>query len=96
MFPGLTTKLSEDTLVTSTTIRPKADLIRLTSTTTISTIVPYFGGGFSGILFLVPTSGAVALNTAGNILNAVTMANNQPCVLVFSKRIGKWYAGAIS
>jgi len=96
MFPGLTTKLSEEVIATAATISPKADLVRLTGTTTIETINPSFGGGFSGLLFLVPTGGNVATTTTGNIMNAVTMVDEQLCILVYSKAEGKWHAGAIS
>lgn len=96
MFPGLTTKLSEEILASAATITPKADLVRLTGTTAIATIVPNFGGGFSGILFLVPTGGAVSTTTTGNIMNAVAMPDEQVTLLVYSKLEAKWHAGAIS
>lgn len=97
MFPGSTTKLSEELIASATTIYPKADLIRLSGTTAVATIVPTFGGGFSGILFIVPiTAGGVATTTAGNIAAVVTMPINQVTVLVYSKLTGKWYPGAIS
>lgn len=97
MFPGLVTKLSEEVMASATTIAPKADLVRLTGTTAIATISPTFGGGFSGILFLVPTTaGGVATTTAGNISTVVTMPIDQVTVLVYSKLTGKWYPGAIS
>jgi hypothetical protein len=96
MFPGLTTKLSEEVLASAATINPTKDLVRLTGTTSIATIIPHFGGGFSGILILVPTAGAVATLTTGNIAVAVTMADLRATVLVYSKVADKWYPGAIS
>lgn len=96
MFPGTTTKLSEETLVTAATIDIKADVVRLTGTTGIATINPHFGGGFSGIVVLVPTAGDVGLLTTGNITVAVTMADLRATVLVYSKVTGLWYPGAIS
>lgn len=96
MIPGITTKLSEDILASAATIYPKSDIVRLTGTTAIATIIPSFGGGFSGILFLVPTGGNVATTTTGNIKNAVTMVDEQVCVLVYIKSEDKWHAGAIS
>ena len=83
-------------ITTTTAITPKTDLVRLTGTTAIATISPTFGGGFSGILFLVPTAGSVALVTTGNIQKAVTMVVDQVTVLVWSKLAQKWYPGAIS
>lgn len=96
MIPGITTKLSEELIVTAATITPKSDLVRLSGTTTITTISPNFGGGFSGILFLIPTTGSVAVTTVGNIQKAATMPQDQVTVLVYSKLAGKWYPGAIS
>lgn len=96
MFPGLTTKLSESVMASAATLDPKTDIVRLTGTTAIATINPNFGGGFGGILFLVPTGGAVATTTTGNIMNAVTMPDEQVTVLVYIKDEAKWHAGAIS
>lgn len=96
MFPGSTTKLSEEVLASAATISPKADIVRLTGTTAIATITPNFGGGFGGILFLVPTGGNVDTTTTGNIKNAVTMVDEQVCVFVYIKAEAKWHAGAIS
>lgn len=96
MFPGTTTKLSEEVIAAATTIYPKADLVRLTGTTAIATITPAFGGGFSGILILVPTGGNVATTTAGNISVVQTMLNNQATVLVYSKLANKWYPHALA
>jgi len=96
MIPGLTTKLSEELITTAATIKPMTDLVRLTGTTSIATIVPAFGGGFSGILVIVPTGGAVATLTTGNISLAVTMPDKRATVLVYSKKDALWYPGAIS
>ena len=97
MIPGSTTKLTESVVASATSINVKTDLVRLTGTTSIATIIPNFGGGnFSGILVLVPTAGAVALTTAGNITVAVTMADLRATVLVYSRTADAWYPGAIS
>jgi hypothetical protein len=97
MIPGFTTKLSEETLASAATIYPKKDLIILTGTTALATIVPAYGGGFSGVLFIVPTNAAgVATLTTDNIGVAVTMAQFRVTVLVWSKSQSKWYPGAIS
>lgn len=96
MIPGTTTKLSEQTLASAASISPKADLVKVTGTTSIATITPAFGGGFSGILVIVPEDGNVATLTTGNIAVAVTMAQNRASVLVYSKENNVWYPGAIS
>lgn len=91
MFPGLTTKLSEESVASTTSISPKSDLVIVTGSTDIATIIPSFGGGFSGILYLVPVDGAVGLLTTGNIAAAVSMPQNQVTTLTFSKSQQKWY-----
>lgn len=96
MIPGFTTKLSESVVASAASISPKTDLVRVSGTTNIETITPNFGGGFSGILFVVPTDGVVNTVTTGNILVAVAMAQNRVTVLVYSKVANKWYPGAIS
>jgi hypothetical protein len=96
MIPGLTTKLSESVVASAASIDPKTDLIRVSGSTSIATIIPHFGGGFSGILIIVPTDGTVATLTTGNIAVAVSMAVSRATVLVYSKAADKWYPGAIS
>ena len=97
MFPGLTTKISESTVASTTSIDVKTDLVKLTGSTAIATINPkHFGGGFSGMLILVPTDGTLGLLTTGNISVAVTMAQNRSTLLTYSKKDNTWYPGAIS
>lgn len=96
MFPGQTTKLSEETIASGAIVGPKADLTKLTGTTTIENILPSFGGGFSGIVCLVPLDGNIVTTTTGNIPVAVTMPQNRVTVLVYSKKENKFYPGAIS
>lgn len=96
MFPGLTTKISEAVVASTTQISAKTDLIVLTGTTAINEITPNFGGGFSGVLFLVPVDGTVALQTGQNIVAAVTMLQNRVTVLVYSKSEQLWFPHALS
>lgn len=95
MFPGLTTRISEETLASAATIEPKSDLVKLTGSTAVATINPSYAG-FSGILILTPTDGTLGLLTTGNIAVAVTMAQNRATVLVYCASSGVWYPGAIS
>jgi hypothetical protein len=95
MIPGTTTKLSEETVASASSITVKADIVKLTGTTSIATIKPAFAG-FSGIIIIVPTGGAVATLTTGNISLAVTMPDERATVLVYSKEEDTWYPGAIS
>jgi len=96
MIPGIMTRLSESTVASTTTITVKTDLAEITGSTAIATIKAPGQGGFSSVIFLVPTDGTVATVTTGNIPVAVTMAQNRVTVFVYSFRTGKWYPGAIS
>lgn len=96
MIPGLTTKISEEVIASAATINPTKDMILLSGSTALATITPHFGGGFSGILVIVPTDGTVATLTTGNIAIAVTMPQNRATVLTWSKKNAVWYPGAIS
>ena len=97
MFPGLTTKLSEGAVASATSVTlPRVDLVRISGTTSITNFFQQFGGGFSGVTFVVATDGAIILSLGGNIAKAITLAQNQVCMLVFSKATGFWYPGAIS
>ena len=94
MIPGTTSKLTETTVPSGTTISAKSDIVKLTGTTAIQTIIPNFGAGFSGLLFLVTTGGAVTLGTSGNILTGYSIPNNASVVLVYVKSLGKWIINA--
>lgn len=96
MFQGTTSKLSESVVASAATIAPKTDIALVSGTTDIETISPSFGGGFSGILIIVPTDGDVDAVTTGNIAVAVTMPEDRATVLVYCKSTGLWYPGAIS
>lgn len=100
MIPGSTTKVSETVISLSTTVDAKADLLRVTSTTVttvLTTLLPNFGGGYSGVVLLVNDSGnPINLVTTGNIEVARTIPDNFLVPMVFSKLSGKWYPGAIS
>jgi len=96
MIPGKTSKLSEETLASADVMYPKTDVIFVTGSTAISTLVPAFGGGFSGLLFVVPTDGTVATTTTGNVGVAVTMLQNKVTTFVYSKTNAKWYTHALS
>jgi hypothetical protein len=90
MIPGITTKLSESTLASATSISPKTDIVKVTGSTTINTIVPTFGGGFGGFVILIPTDGAITIGTSGNILVGLAAAQNRALMLIFVRSLGKW------
>jgi len=95
MIPGITTKLSEGVVASAATIAPRTDIAFVTGTVGVSNIMGQFGGGFSGILFVVTVDGAVVFSTGGNIAKAVTTVQNQVLVFIFSKARGLWYPGAL-
>lgn len=97
MFPGSSTKLSESTLASATSISPKTDLVNLTGSTQIETIVPaLLGGRNASIIFVVPKDGNLVFGTSGNILVGATVAQNRVCTLVYSEANDKWSIGPIS
>jgi len=95
MIPGLTTKLSELNVAAAATIFAKADIIRVTdttSTTQLTTIIPG-AAGFSQIIALQNKSGAsITMVTTGNIAGTgtITVLNQRMAILVFSKLEAKW------
>lgn len=91
MIPGSTSKLSETTVPSATVIHAKSDIVKVTGTTTIQTINPYFGAGFGGFLVLVPVDGAVTLGTSGNINVGIAAAQNRAVFLVYVKSANKWF-----
>jgi hypothetical protein len=89
MFPGSTTKITTSALVGTATLNPKTDLVVVSGVGPVNTITPNYGGGFSGILILVPTA-ALVLGTTGNILVGATLVVNRATFLVYVKSLGKW------
>jgi len=90
MIPGITTKLSEGTLSAAATISPKTDIVHLISTgVTIDNIVPAFGGGHSGLCFLVPVGGPIIISNTGNVFQGIGSTVNM-IILVYMKRLNKW------
>jgi hypothetical protein len=90
MIPGSTTKLSETTALFNAVLDVKSDILLVNGAGTITTLRPYFGGGQSGQLILVPVTAGVILGTTGNILVGITCAINRPVWLVYCKSLGKW------
>jgi hypothetical protein len=91
MIPGTTSKLSESTVASAATIHAKTDVVLVTGTTAVNTIVPNFGGGFGGFLVLIPvTAGGVTLGTSGNINVGIAAAINRAVFMVYVKSLAKW------
>ena len=90
MIPGMTSKLSESTVASAASISAKTDVILVTGTAQINTISPNYGGGFGGMLILVPVNGSVILGTSGNILVGITAVQNRSVWMNYVRSLGKW------
>jgi hypothetical protein len=90
MIPGTQSKCSESVVASADTIFVKTDMVRITGSTQINTILsPLQGSGM--MVVLIPVDGAVTLGTTGNILVGIAMAQNRAVWLVWNKTVGKWY-----
>jgi len=94
MIPGLQSKISESVVASADTIFAKTDFVRITGAVAINTILsPLMGSGLM-INIVAVDGGAIVLGTTGNILVGLTMAQNRPYTMFWSKTVGKWYIGA--
>lgn len=89
MIPGSVTRLTEATVASTTSIDQKTDIIRVTGSTAVATIVPQFPN-FPGIVVVIPTDGSIVLATTGNILVGITAVINRAVILIWSKEAQKW------
>ncbi len=90
MIPGSVSKLSESTVASAATIFAKTDIVNVTGSTQVNTIIPGLGTAVSQFLVLNPVSGALTLGTTGNIAVGVALVQNRPSILVWSKSAQKW------
>jgi hypothetical protein len=90
MIPGSVSKLSEMTVASAATITAKADLVNVTGTTQVNTIVPGLGTAVSQMCIINPLGATLVLGTSGNIAVGVTLVQNRPSVLIWSKAAQKW------
>lgn len=88
MFSGTIGKMAESTVASAASIAAKTEILRVTGTTQINTILPR---EWSGFCILIPTDGAVTLGTSGNIAVGIIMAQNRAVLLTYVKSLGKWY-----
>jgi hypothetical protein len=91
MIPGSVSKLSETTVASAASISAKADVLKITGSTQVNTILPGLGTGQSQFLVLIPIDGAVTLGASGNINVGIAMAQNRAVFLVFLRSTAKWY-----
>lgn len=93
MIPGRMSKTTEDVVASAATIVVKADLVRITGSTAIDTILcpellSVQGGA---IVYLVAVDGAVTVSTSGNVLVGTSLAQNRAYCFIYSARAAKWY-----
>lgn len=98
MYPGITTRLTYRTVASATTLDADKDVLVLTGTTAIATLTPKSmnKSNQAQILFIIPTGGAVATTTAGNIAVVQSMGNNLVTCLVWIPSLSKWYPHALA
>jgi len=92
MIPGRVARLSEETQASAATIGPvKSDIVKVTGTTQVDTIVPFAGGRVWGqMIIFIPTDGSVILSTAGNILVGITAVINRAVYMTWVVSLQKW------
>lgn len=92
MIPGIVSKLSKSTVASAASITVKTDVVRITGSTQINTILsPLQNNPDDTMVILIPVDGSVILGTSGNILVGITMAQNRAVWLVWDEVAGKWY-----
>lgn len=92
MIPGYgSSRLKEDTVASAATITVKSDLVRLTGTTQVDTILSPINMGRDGFLvfFYTPDAG-VTLSAAGNIAVSQALVTNRLYAYIFSSVAAKW------
>lgn len=90
MIPGSISKMTEATVASAATVYAKTDIMHVTGSTQINTIIPGLGTAQGQFLVLNPVSGALTLGTSGNIAVGVALVQNRPAILVYSKTAQKW------
>lgn len=97
MIPGSVSKLSERVISLTNSVQVASDIIRVSSTATTTVLTTLLsrvvaGQTVGGLLFLVNSSGGnITTLTTGNIAVAMTIADKNMAVLVFSPSSGKWH-----
>jgi hypothetical protein len=92
MIPGRVARLSEEVRASATSIGPvTSDVVKVTGSTQVETILPAFGGQVYGQqIILIPTNGSLVLGASGNILVGITAAQNRGVWMAFVPSLGKW------
>lgn len=89
--PGFVSRFGEERIIAAATIGPvKRELIVLSGTTTLTTILPNFGGQFGQEIRLLTPDGALTIGTTGNILVGTTTSTNLVTILTYYPSQSKW------
>lgn len=89
--PGFVSRFGEERIVAAATIGPvRRELVVLSGTTTLTTIVPNFGGQFGQEVRLLTPDGALTIDTTGNILVGTTTSTNLMTILTWYPSQSKW------
>lgn len=98
MIPGYgASRVREESVASAATIVVKADLIRLTGTTQVDTILAPQNVGRDGVLIFLYTNGAgLTVSAAGNVAVSQALTTNRLYAYIFSTLAGKWIPHAIN
>lgn len=97
MIPGSPSRTTEENVASADVINVRTDLVRLTGSTTINTILSNLFLNKGGVVIgLVAVDGAITLGTSGNILVGQNLAQNRLYFLMYSAVTGKWYIHGVA
>lgn len=98
MYPGVTTRLTSGSVASATSIVGDKDVLLVTGSTAIATIVPKSmnKSGQAQIIFLIPVDGTIATTTADNIVAVQTMLQNRATCFIWVPSTSKWYPHALA
>lgn len=91
-FPGQISKLSERVVASAASVDANADVLIVTGTAAIATIVPKTPGVGNQQVILIPLAAATLVAT-GNIAVGVVLVVNRAQTLVYSRSQNKWFPG---
>lgn len=92
MIPGYgPSRLREEVVASAATITLKGDLIRLTGTTQVDTMLTPLDMGRDGVLVFIYTPGAgVTISAAGNVAVSQALVTNRLYAYAWSSIAAKW------
>lgn len=92
MIPGYgSSRAREETVASAATIVVKSDLVRITGTTQIDTILsPVNVGRDCALIFLFTPDAGVTVSAAGNVAVSQTLVTNRLYAYMWSSIAAKW------